>query len=152
MERGRKKKHSKYEKYIKDVNQTSGIYAITIDNWVVYIGRSKTMRSRVRRNIRNAFKNHQRDKYRLLTATLRSEYADKVKCVELKKCPIEELDLQEKKFIRMCKYLPLNTYLSHSSPVPNELTFEGFIANLYRCNIWSTDLRMILNKSQILID
>ena len=145
MERGKTKKHSKYEKYIKDVNQTSGIYAITIDNWVVYVGKSKTMKSRVRRHIRNAFKNHQRDKYRLLTATLRSKYANKVKCVELRECPIEDLGHLEGKCIEICKDLPLNTYLSLSSPVPKGLTFEKFIGGLNKCKRYPDVLQLLLD-------
>ena len=145
MERGKTKKHSKYEKYIKNVNQTSGIYAITINNRVVYVGKSKTMKSRVRRHIRNAFKNHQRDKYRLLTATLRSKYAKKVKCVELKECSIEELGDMEKKCIEICSNLPLNTHLSHP-PVPKGLTFEKFIEDLNMCKKYPDVLQLIMNS------
>ena len=134
MEQESLTKHSKYEEYIGDVKQTSGIYAITVNDCVAYVGKAQKIRRRVRNHIRYATKCYDRAKYELLSMAIddknKKEY--QVKCVVLKECPIEELDQREKAIIKMCEVLPLNTHLSHSQ-APKSMKFEDFILELKNC-------------------
>jgi len=139
--------HSKYEKYIGDVKQTSGIYAITVNEWVGYVGKSVKMRRRVRNHIRYASKNYDRAKYGLLSEILKMEDKYQVKCVMLKECPIEELGQREKAIIKMYEVLPLNTHLSHS-PAPKSMKFEEFILELKNCRKLSEVHQELANQVQ----
>lgn len=149
MECGRKKKHSKYEEYIGDVKQTSGIYAITINDWVVYVGKSNKMRRRVRNHIRYATKGYDRAKYGLLSYAITATDDEgkkvyQVKCVELKKCSIEELGDMEKMCIEICSNLPLNTHLSQP-PVPKGLKIVDFIRDLDQCKKYPEVLQLLVD-------
>ena len=130
-------KHSKYEEYIGEIEQTSGIYAITVNDYVVYVGQAQKIRRRVRNHMRYATKGYERAKYDLLSSAITAKDKDgkkvyQVKCVVLKECPIEELGNEETKILNKF-YLPLNTILSPSSPAPKELKFDEFLGVLDKC-------------------
>jgi len=147
MEQESLTKHSKYEEYIGDVKQTSGIYAITVNDFVAYVGKAQKIRRRVRNHIRYATKGYDRAKYELLTMAIddknKKEY--QVKCVVLEECPIDKLGDREKAIIKMCDVLPLNTQLSHS-PAPKSMKFEEFILELKNCKKLSEVYQELANK------
>ena len=134
---------SKYEKYIDGVKKSSGIYAITIDDLVVYVGKAKNMRRRVRGHIRHALNGHSRDKYRLLLAAIEKHHV--VRCIILEECAIKDLDEKERYFING-NCLPLNTQLSGSSLLPRNILNENLEEILAKCKTWSSELHIFVDK------
>ena len=131
-----------YEKYIEGIDYTPGIYAITINNWIVYIGKAKKMRRRVRGHIRNALTGHTREKYRLLFDAI--NHNQRVKFIVLKKCLANDIDQEEKKILKSY-YLPLNTQLSKFSPQPKSLNYKKLMRKIRKCKKWSEELQTIIN-------
>lgn len=94
-------KRDQIEEYIvdngllKDCLPQSGIYAITIDNIVVYIGQSKNVYQRCSQhiyNIENAALNKEQKYLLLLSAKLGGH---KIDCMSLEYCNIESLNEKE---------------------------------------------------------
>ena len=130
-------------KFIKEnglcegVKKVSGIYAITIDNRIVYIGQAINMESRTRKHIRHMINGYQREKYALLNAVRLLQH--NVDCREVKECDKEELAKFEHAYIQNL-FLPLNTLLSNNSPKPKELTPEELLKMLDKCEEWKSDM------------
>lgn len=116
------------------VKKVSGIYAITIDNRIVYIGRAKNMESRTRGHIRHMINGCKTKKYGLLNDIWFQKHKA-VDCHEVKECAEDELDNLERTYIDRL-YLPLNTSDSRLGPNPKGLTSEGLLAILDRCEEW----------------
>lgn len=77
----------------------SGIYAITIDNGIVYVGQSKDLYGRCSQhiyNMENAFFNKEK-KYELLLAARIGGH--RIDCYPIKYCPADELKEWEDKYI-----------------------------------------------------
>lgn len=138
-------KQTKYDKYVVGVRKVSGIYGITVDDFVVYVGKAKIMRKRAIGHIRNALKGHPRAKYQLLSAAIKSE-CHQVLVIELEECAIKELSDLEAKLISSNKNLPLNTQLSKSTQKPRELREEDFFKNLSVCKKWSPELHSFIDS------
>lgn len=130
-------------KFIKEnglcegVKKVSGIYAITIDNRIVYIGQAENMESRTRKHIRNMINGHPREKYKLMNAVWLLRH--RVDCREVKECDEEELTKLEHAYLRDL-VLPLNTMLSNTSPKPKELSPEELLGMLDQCEEWKSEM------------
>ena len=115
------------------IEKVSGIYAITIDNRIVYIGQARNMESRTRGHIRHMINGYKTKKYGLVNDVRLLGHV--VDCREVEKCEIDELSRREQAYIKD-SFLPLNTLLSNSSPKPRELTPEDFLGMLDKCKEW----------------
>lgn len=128
--------HVEYEEFIEGIDYSPGIYAITINNRIVYVGKAKKMRRRVRGHIRKVLTGHERAKYRLLLEAI--NHKQRVRFVVLKNCLVDEIDLKEKMYLDSY-YLPLNTQLSKHSPQPKGLTYKKLLKKLRKCAILSSE-------------
>jgi len=117
----------------KSIGRISGIYAITIQNRVVYIGKSTNLISRVTRHIRNALNGHKRPKYQILNSAICD--GKFVNCVVIEECGEKELSEREEHYI--IKFNPpLNTTKSNDV---SSLTFKDLIDNLSNYDLVGTD-------------
>ncbi len=108
----------------KGVGRVSGIYAITINQKIVYIGKAKNMESRTRCHIRNVINGYITPKYGLLLAALKKN--NRVDCKEIKRCGENGLCDIEKLYIN--KYcLPLNRMMTNPSMNPKDLSLEQLL-------------------------
>ena len=112
-------KRSELQEYIfdngllEDCKESSGIYTITIDRGVVYVGQSKNIYQRCSQhiyNIQNAILNKEKKYELLLAAQLGGHIVD---CYYIEYCPQSELDEKESYWIGKLK------------PCLNILTPEG---------------------------
>ena len=93
---------------LHDVGSECGIYAITIDGYVAYIGQSKDMQRRCFGHIYRALNKTplSRKKYQILGDAWINKHA--IDCKMLERCGESELDAKEKELLK--KYdPPLNT-------------------------------------------
>ena len=131
----------------KRVVEGPGIYAITVNNRVVYIGQSINMVRRTRGHFRKIINGSDIPKYRLLEAAIQCNL--KVDCSTVKCCEIEELNRLEKYYIRLL-ILPLNTMMAETSPRPENLSITTFLKQLRRCKklfmINSIDMQKYVKK------
>lgn len=98
---------------LEDVREKSGIYAITIDNCVVYIGQSKNIRERCKTHIyntQNAMLIKEQKYLLLLSAQLGGHRVD---CVNMEYC--DESVLRERE----------NSYIKTLKPMLNIMTPDG---------------------------
>lgn len=129
-------KQSEVEQFIsennllKDLRSSSGIYAITIDKRIVYVGQSINVRQRCMNHIyliENAYFSKEK-KYRLLlSAKLGGHDID---CIDLVYCAPTELDSMEDYFIEMYKP-PLNILTPHGKNKVNDLMIEDLLSILF---------------------
>lgn len=112
-------KYNEIEKYIKSngllkqVEPKSGIYAITIDRQIVYVGMSKNIYTRCGQHIyhtQNAMLNKEKKYLLLLAAQLGGHDID---CIGLEYCPEDELREREDRWIEL------------ESPILNIVTPSG---------------------------
>ena len=88
---------------LRDVEEKAGIYAITIDKRVVYVGQSKNIYQRCRShiyNIFNAMYNKEKKYQLLLSAWLGGHRID---CFQLDYCDIDQLKEKENEWIKIYK-------------------------------------------------
>ena len=116
------------------VLKRSGIYVITIDNCIVYVGQSKNVYERCCQHIyntQNAILNQEKKYLLLLSAQLGGH---KVDCVGVRYCDIDCLDEMENKYIE--KYTPcLNILTPYGQQDISNLKIEDVFARL----LWKRD-------------
>lgn len=112
-------RYTEIDTYVKDNNllvfcpKQSGIYAITVDNTVVYIGQAKNIYTRCCQHIyntQNAMLNQEKKYLLLLAAQLGGHNID---CIALELCDEDMLRLRE------------NTWIDTVKPTLNILTPSG---------------------------
>lgn len=88
---------------LRDVEEKAGIYAITIDKRVVYIGQSKNIYQRCRSHIYNIFNAmyNKEKKYQLLLAAYLGGH--RVDCFQIEYCDIDQLKEKENEWIGIYK-------------------------------------------------
>lgn len=115
---------------LNDLRSSSGIYAITIDKRIVYVGQSINVRQRCLNHIyliENAYFSKE-NKYRLLlSAKLGGHIID---CVDLVYCAPTDLDSMEDYFIEMYKP-PLNILTPHGKNKVKDLMIEDLLSILF---------------------
>ena len=129
-------KQAEVETYVRDnnllttTNNKSGIYAITIDNRVAYIGQSNNTRTRCMNHIyliENGYYAKEKKYSLLLSARLGGH---KVDCVNICFCAVEDLDTVEEHYIRQYKP-PLNILTPFGKNDIKDLMIEDLISILY---------------------
>lgn len=88
---------------LTNCHKQSGIYAITIDGYIVYVGQSKNVYDRCSQhiyNIENAMFNKEKKYLLLLAAKLGGHNVD---CEYLEYCDIDILTEKEDKYIEFCE-------------------------------------------------
>lgn len=125
-------KHTEVEQFVKNeellasVRAKSGIYAITIDDFVVYVGQSKNMYQRCCShiyNMENAMLNNEKKYLLLLSAKLGGH---KVDCVPLAYCKEAHLTALENDYIEVCSPC-LNILTPYGKQNINRLKIEDVL-------------------------
>lgn len=114
---------------LHDVGSESGIYAITVDGYVAYVGQSKDMQRRCFGHIYRALNKTplSRKKYRILGDAWINKHA--IDCKMLERCSESELDAKEKEMLK--KYdPPLNTRMPDGPRDIRELTLQKLMTIL----------------------
>jgi excinuclease UvrABC nuclease subunit len=114
---------------LHDVGSESGIYAITIDGYVAFVGKSKEMQKECFRHISRALNKTplSRKKYRILGDAWINKHA--IDCKMLERCSESELDAKEKEMLK--KYdPPLNTRMPDGPRDIRELTLQKLMTIL----------------------
>lgn len=109
--------------------QVSGIYAITIDNGIVYVGQAKDVYSRCAQhiyNIENATFNNEKKYLLLLAAKLGGHRVD---CMLIQSCPQDELTEWEDKYIEQINPC-LNILTPSGKNDISELKIEDVLNNI----------------------
>lgn len=128
-------KYTEVEDFVQEngllelVSAKPGIYAITIDDYVVYVGQSKNMYQRCCShiyNMENAILNQEKKYLLLLSAKLGGH---KVDCVSFCICDPENLTELEDNFIEFC-YPSLNILTPHGKQDISNLKIEDVIREL----------------------
>ena len=112
-----------------DVGSESGIYAITVDGYVAYVGQSKDMQRRCFGHIYRALNKTplSRKKYRILGDAWINKHA--IDCKMLERCSESELDAKEKEMLK--KYdPPLNTRMPDGPRDIREMTLQKLMTIL----------------------
>ena len=135
---------------LRDVEEKAGIYAITIDKRVVYVGQSKNIYQRCRShiyNIFNAMYNKEKKYQLLLSAWLGGHRID---CFQLDYCDIDQLKEKENEWIKI--YKPkLNILTPTGKNDISELRIEqllNFGKNKGNIGKGIRDLNYLLNAEQ----
>ena len=135
---------------LRDVEEKAGIYAITIDKRVVYVGQSKNIYQRCRShiyNIFNAMYNKEKKYQLLLSAWLGGHRID---CFQLDYCDIDQLKEKENEWIKI--YKPkLNILTPTGKNNISELRIEqllNFGKNKGNIGKGIRDLNYLLNAEQ----
>ena len=135
---------------LRDVEEKAGIYAITIDKRVVYVGQSKNIYQRCRShiyNIFNAIYNKEKKYQLLLSAWLGGHRID---CFQLDYCDIDQLKEKENEWIEI--YKPkLNILTPTGKNDISELRIEqllNFGKNKGNIGKGIRDLNYLLNAEQ----
>lgn len=135
---------------LRDVEEKAGIYAITIDKRVVYVGQSKNIYQRCRShiyNIFNAMYNKEKKYQLLLSAWLGGHRID---CFQLDYCDIDQLKEKENEWIKI--YKPkLNILTPTGKNDISELRIEqllNFGKNKGNIGKGIRDLNFLLNAEQ----
>lgn len=129
-------KYNELDKFIDEnnllldnVQEKPGIYAITIDNKVAYVGQSENVYNRCSRhiyNIENAMLNQEKKYLLLLSAKLGGHYVD---CIGLAYGDEDELRIAEDHFIN--EYDPmLNIYKPKGKNDISELKIEELLKGI----------------------
>jgi hypothetical protein len=137
--------HIKKNGLCKGIDDKSGIYAIIIDNKVVYVGQAQNILKRVKRHYWHMINIPVRHKYYLLKQAIANNIV--VDCVTLKNCLASELNKKEKEYILACKFLdesdaksnyrncpPLNNLLFEN---PESYPYDKFIGNLSKYKLYT---------------
>lgn len=114
---------------LHDVGSESGIYAITIDGYVAFVGKSKEMQKECFRHISRALNKTplSRKKYRILGDAWINKHA--IDCKMLERCSESELDAKEKEMLK--KYdPPLNTRMPDGPRDIREMTLQKLMTIL----------------------
>lgn len=114
---------------LHDVGSESGIYAITVDGYVAYVGQSKDMQRRCFGHIYRALNKTplSRKKYRILGDAWINKHV--VDCKMLGRCGVSELDAKEKEMLK--KYdPPLNTRMPDGPRDIREMTLQKLMTIL----------------------
>ena len=135
---------------LRDVEEKAGIYAITIDKRVVYVGQSKNIYQRCRShiyNIFNAMYNKEKKYQLLLSAWLGGHRID---CFQLDYCDIDQLKEKANEWIKI--YKPkLNILTPTGKNDISELRIEqllNFGKNKGNIGKGIRDLNYLLNAEQ----
>ena len=114
---------------LHDVGSESGIYAITVDGYVAYVGQSKDMQKECFRHISRALNKTplSRRKYRILGDAWINKHA--IDCKMLERCGESELNAKEKEMLK--KYdPPLNTRMPDGPRDIREMTLQKLMTIL----------------------
>lgn len=127
-------KYTELDKYVEDnhlleknVYNQAGIYAITIDNRIAYVGESKDLRRRCKEhlyNMENASFLKKEPKYSLLLSAKLGGH--KIDCMPIKYCGEDELREREKHYIEKFEP-PLNSIGTGSRKDLSETKIEEVI-------------------------
>lgn len=130
-------RYSEVDKYIqkngllKGIEEKPGIYAITVDNKIVYVGMSKNLYQRCSQHIyntQNAMFNQEQKYLLLLSAHLGGHNVD---CLLLEYCDIELLRVRENWWIEDQQPI-LNILTPSGKQDITELKIEDVIADVHR--------------------
>lgn len=114
---------------LHDVGSESGIYAITVDGYVAYVGQSKDMQKECFRHISRALNKTpiSRKKYRILGDAWINKHA--IDCKMLERCGESELGAKEKEMLK--KYdPPLSTRMPDGPRDIREMTLQKLMTIL----------------------
>ena len=123
------KEHIKANGICAGIKNSSGIYAITIDDYVVYIGQAKNLESRTRGHIRHIINGHKRNKYVLLNSA--RLLGHKINCCVVEECDAGRLNDLETTYIN--KYCPPLNSKKSLIGVASDLTLDDLLEKLEQC-------------------
>ena len=115
---------------LQDLRSSSGIYAITIDNRIAYVGKSVDVRQRCIThiyNVENGYYSKEKKYSLLLSARLGGHTID---CIPLCYCAPHELDSMEDYFIEQYKP-PLNILTPYGKNKIKDLMIEDLLSILF---------------------